>query len=68
VGDKKDPSARVLSDGGVSGRQKVWVTKKTPPPAFRATEGDDGRQRVWVNPSARVLSDGGGWWQAESVG
>jgi hypothetical protein len=54
-----NPSARVLSDGGVSGRQKVWVTKKTPPPVFRATEGDGGRQRVWVNPSAHVLSDGG---------
>jgi hypothetical protein len=27
-----------------------------------------GRQKVWVNPSARVLIDGGGWWQAEDVG
>ena len=28
VGDKQNPSAHVSSDGGVSGRQRVWVTKE----------------------------------------
>jgi hypothetical protein len=59
VGDKNNPSARVSSDGGGSGRQRWLLTEKTPPLAFRAMEGvvagrevvgdkKHGRQRWWL--------------------
>ena len=64
VGDKRNLSAHVSSNGGGWWQAKdMWVTKKTPLLTFRATEGlvtGKGHVGDKIGPFVHVLSDGGG--------